>query len=837
MLKGIKAQFNEDREIVIFGLITFLTALLVYFKTMAPTVSFWDCGEFIACSYILGIPHPPGAPFYLLLGRVFSLLPLFSDISARIGIISVISTAFTILFTYLIIIQLIRGFQGYPQRRLDRLLMYGAASIGSLCFAFSDTLWFNAVEAEVYALSMFITALTLWLALKWFETRTELRSIRYLLFIFYLFGIATGVHLLNQLLIPSIVLLILFYEWRLLLKWRLWVLVPLITLVGISTYFMIFIRSGMAPSINENDPSTISNFWYYFSRKQYGEQSLFLSMFDRQAPLFDYQIKFMHLRYFAWNFIGKGTTLADTTRGFIAETFSGRGLMWMPFLAGVTGFAYHFKKDWRKALAILALFITAGIGIVIYLNQPAPQPRERDYVYIGSFFAFALWIGIGVFAVLTFVRKVMERGSLQYAGIALAAALMLYICPVRQYQFNFDSHNRNANYAPWDYAYNMLVGCEPNAILFTNGDNDTFPIWYLQEVEGIRKDIKIVNLSLLNTNWYILQLKNYEPRIDFGLTDDQIMDLGFTRWQTSEVRINVPIKAFEDHYNEYNEQVPDGVRENPQISFTVEPTLTIQDIDVLKLQDRMVLQIVGTNLGIRPVYFAITVDPAFFVGLRKFFRLEGLNWKVTPVENPALHEETLHSNITDLYRYRGIDNPEVHFDFGTMRLLNNYRNAFMMLAQHYNNTGQRDKIGQILDFLLAVVPDYRSNFRDQVFTENIGKLYWLGGREEEFRASIQEMLAWEPEISEEKQFEYANYYINLFQDYDNAEPVLRKLYDKDNNNGRYLSRLLVVYESQKSWTKGVELLEDWVQRQPQDEPAQQKLSQLRDSLAAQEDIK
>ncbi|MFC1562389.1 tetratricopeptide repeat protein, partial [candidate division KSB1 bacterium] len=164
-------------------------------------------------------------------------------------------------------------------------------------------------------------------------------------------------------------------------------------------------------------------------------------------------------------------------------------------------------------------------------------------------------------------------------------------------------------------------------------------------------------------------------------------------------------------------------------------------------------------------------------------------------------------------------------------------NAFMMLAQHYNNTGQRDKIGQILDFLLAVVPDYRSNFRDQVFTENIGKLYWLGGREEEFRASIQEMLAWEPEISEEKQFEYANYYINLFQDYDNAEPVLRKLYNKDNNNGRYLSRLLVVYESQKSWTKGVELLEDWVQRQPQDEPARQKLSLLRDSLAAQEDIK
>jgi len=832
-LNGLTNTFRKDKEFYIGGCITFFIALAIYIKTMSPTVSFWDCGEFISCAYTLAVPHPPGAPFFIILGRFFSMLPFFSNVAVSINFISVLSTAFTILLAYFVIIQLAKSIHGRPRERLDKILMYGAASIGALCFAFTDTLWFNAVEAEVYALSMLFTALVFWLALKWLDTREELSSLKFLLFIVYIFGLAFGVHLLNLLVIPSILLLILFYQPKLLLRWQLWCIVPLIWLLGATTYLMILVRSGLDPNINMNDPSTLADFWYYFSRKQYGSQSLFLTIFDRKAPLWDYQIKYMYTRYFAWNFIGKGTELANLERGFIADTISLNGLKGFPFLLGIIGLFYHWTKDWKKALTVLTLFIIAGLGIVIYLNQPDPQPRERDYVYVGSFFAFSLWIGLGAHAILKSIKRWLENGIFQKLGLALVAGVLILIGPANEFMTNFKNHDRTGNYVAWDYAYNLLTGLEQDAIVFTNGDNDTFPLWYIQEVEGIRKDIKIVNLSLLNTNWYIMHLKHYEPKISIGLPDEDIMQLQPVAFKTQEASFKIPNELIENHYREYGEKAPENLLNDPYMRFTVEPTLNVNGVTGLKLQDQMVLQIVTRNISTRPIYFAITVDPTFFVGLRPFFRMDGLSYKLTPVKNPRIREDVLRTNIVENYRYTGVNERDIYLDFGSVRLLNNYRNGFMALAQYYYNIGEKEELGNLIDSMLERIPEFRTNFRDMIFTENIGKLYWFSGRRDELKKRLLEMLSWKPEIPVEKKLEYCRMLITPLEDYETAQSILLEMYESDKNNNQYVSHLLGAYEAGGNWQEALDTAEEWLQRFPDDAQAKMKSAMYRDSIAAQ----
>ncbi|MDZ7344798.1 MAG: DUF2723 domain-containing protein, partial [candidate division KSB1 bacterium] len=319
------------------GAVTLIMALVTYLRTLAPTVSFWDCGEFIASSYILGIPHPPGAPLYLLLGRVFSMIPLAEDIGWRVNLISALASAATVWLTYLIILQLLREFRNKPPGWAE----VTAAVIGALALAFSDSFWFNAVEAEVYALSMFFTAVVVWLILRWAEYHTEKASIKYLLLIAYLIGLAIGVHLLNVLAIPVICLIIYFKRWP--FSWpslfgvlalsglillsvypgivkgipaiittfgaaallvtllaaiavTTWAIrqkraMPAMVLLGVllicigySTYVSIFIRSTLDPAIDENDPQTLPALISYLNREQYGSEDIITQLTQRKAP-------------------------------------------------------------------------------------------------------------------------------------------------------------------------------------------------------------------------------------------------------------------------------------------------------------------------------------------------------------------------------------------------------------------------------------------------------------------------------------------------------------------------------------------------------------------------
>ncbi|MFC1554366.1 protein O-mannosyl-transferase family [candidate division KSB1 bacterium] len=967
-MNKIKQIFTRDIELSTGALIAFFFSLFIYFRTIAPTVSFWDCGEFIATSYILGVPHPPGSPFFLLLGKLFTMFPFGPNIAYKVNIISVLSSAFTILFLYLIIIQLIRSYKGKITDRNDKFLVYGAALIGSLTYAFTDTFWFSAVEAEVYAFSMLFTSLTLWLALKWFEERQKTDSIRYLLVIVYFIGLAYSVHLLNILLVPTIILLVVFNETKILFSWRLWqvalgtatvftfffavfvgasidhyislillnivvaglggsviylykmlreefkaeylfyalfsgaislfiffagdyyaistlnekiggwkltiiigfgnlllsyflffgiglvsgllmikykpdiivdwrllgkrIIIATITVMSIvliakSTYMTIYIRSNLQPVINENNPSTMDNMLYYLNREQYGTSNMLGTIFDRQAPFIDYQIKFMYLRYFGWNFVGKGEAMNE--RGFILDNFSLKGLLGLPFLIGLIGFFYHWRKDWKKALSIFVFFILSGLMLVIYLNQPNPQPRERDYVYVGSFFAFAIWIGFGSLNILQNVNKWFAGGSLQKTGTVLAGTALLLICPVNELKTNYDSHDRSGNTVPWDYSYNILESCEKNAILFTNGDNDTFPLWYLQEVEGIRKDIRIVNLSLLNTDWYIYQLKHFEPLVPISLSDEEIDLIEPALWQSQKIGIPVNNAVYENYFREYGREVPENLKDVNRIEVQVDPTMSAGNQTGLRVQDIMIVNIILNNRWNKPIYFAITIPSESLLGFREYMRLDGLAYKVTPVKSPEILKERLYTNLIENFEYKGLNDPDVYLPFGTLRLLYNYKNGFTQLAQVLINTNESGRAIEVLDTMEEKIPSFRL-FHDQYLFDVIGRLYYSAGNQDEYIRRIHEMLEWQPPIPRDKQIEYAGYFLSIFRDTLPAEKIFENLWKDNPNDTQTFSSLVLLQERTGKFKDALENMNKWLEAHPGDSNAINKRNELQGKI-------
>ncbi len=614
--------------------LVFLFSFLVYYSTMAPTVSFWDCGEFIATSYRLGVPHPPGAPLFLILGRFFSLLPIPGDVAFRVNMISPITSALAVMLLYLIIVQFVRHWRGHIISLEDKIIAFGGGVIGALVFAFTDSHWFNAVEAEVYAVSTLSTALVVWLVLHWAERANESGSDRYILIIAYVLGLSTGVHLLNLLAIPFMAMIIYFrkrnFSWPsftalmgivlaifliiylgiikglpkiavtfstimatneanivigAVLLFGVFIVAGLFALaesisaaqknlirlaaasllliiIGYSSYEIIFVRSSQNPNIDENDPETVQTAISYLEREQYGNTDLFRgktfnnnsgaidtkTLFPRRGSRqgnhiknyrnyssdFDYfwryQVKKMYWRYFLWQFAGRGSSVEAAVSKFEAKPTED-GVDWfqfgipLAFLLGLSGMVYHFNRDQFQALSILALFILTGVAIVFYLNQPDPQPRERDYSYVGSFLAFAIWVGIGASAIIERMLTIFREKPFRIHAALGTGLILLLVVPGVMLFANYHTHDRTGNYLPWDYSYNILQTCEPNGIIFTNGDNDTFPLWYLQEVEEIRKDVTVANLSLLNTPWYIRQLRDSRPEGErfINLTDEQII--------------------------------------------------------------------------------------------------------------------------------------------------------------------------------------------------------------------------------------------------------------------------------------------------------------------------
>jgi tetratricopeptide (TPR) repeat protein len=718
-------MLNSQRIHHWVGLAVFFLTLGVYVKTMAPTVSFWDCGEFIATAYTMSVPHPPGAPLYVLIGRVFTLFP-FGEVAARINFMSALSSALAIWCVYLTTAALGRRALGGQSLKAfgdhrDIGVIAGAA-VAALTLAFSYTQWYNASEAEVYGYSILFTCLGLWLIVYWEGTGHGQENDRWLFAIAYLFGLGGGLHMLCLLTIPSLLILAWFSDSRLqrlivqLLGLGLIGFVAILVLgpgtssnavmglgilgllyylygqdrrlfylllgvvglfaFGYSTYAALYIRSGLNPVIDQNDPETFKAFMAFINREQYGTDSMLTTMLnaraDRAYQFWDQQMKYF-FQQFPFPLLERTVTFRKAT-GDIPQPIL---ISLIPYGLGLWGFFWHAQRDWRRFAAIFAMFLIMGFGLSMYLNMPDPQPRERHYVFGGMYLAFSLWIGLGWVAIIEAIREKLAQFSSSLIAIIAVAGLLL---PAGVFAKLYHIEDRTGDYVAYDYAYNMLAGCEQDAVIFTNGDNDTFPLWFLQEVEGIRKDVRVVNLSLLNTGWYIKQLRDREPKIDIRfddtlidsvLTDTQLVDLYRRLWEPKippefkNIGLDIEVKTLEGH-------------------------------DLLRVQDIMVIKILGWNEWKKPMHFAITIPASNRVGLDPFLSMVGMTMKVMPQRNDGSDPEALRHNLMHEYRFRGLNDPEVHKDENTTRLLGNYRACVLQLALHYKEQGDSDEMVKLM---------------------------------------------------------------------------------------------------------------------------------------------
>jgi uncharacterized BrkB/YihY/UPF0761 family membrane protein len=735
----------------------FLVAEVVYLSTMAPTLSFWDCGEVIATSRTLGIPHPPGAPFYLLVGHLFSLFPFFHDIGARINFFSTLISSATIMLTYLIIVRLVgisRASRPDAWSLPEKIAAYGGAAVGALALAFSESFWFNAVETSLWAASSLLTATIFWMMLCWYDEDPAPGSERWLLGVIYMIGLSIGVHLLCLLALFALILLYYFKKyptdfrsfslmilfslglffliykgiikelpvlfvktswWGMglliaVLMFGIWyshqkrltllnlgLLSVVLLILGYTSYMLIFVRAHAGPPINENNPSTLEAFFSYVNREQYGEWPLWPRQWSPEPVhqyfyqrysgdldyFFRYQLDYMYFRYFGWQFIGRSGDM----EGAVIDWSRLWGL---PFLAGLYGAYSHFRKNWKIASVVAALFLMTGVILVVYLNQPEPQPRERDYSYVGSFFAFALWIGIGIEALFSRLAKTTSEATLRHATLIAAAVVAsgFLLIDGRMLFANYRTHDRSGNYVPWEWAWNVLQSCDKDAILFTNGDNDTFPLWYLQEVEHIRTDVRVVNLSLANTGWYLLQLKHERPRgampVNLTVSDADLETITYVPADS----VDVAIPAGFEQRRLYDDARRSGVSlpgtPSDSLRWRIKPGLSYQGESYLRPQDIAVYAIVVDNYGKRPIYFALTVDPSEMVGLDRNLRLDGLVYRLVPLKSESalsfVDPGTLYGNLFNTYRYRNTGNPTVTIEETSRNLLGNYPPLFVRLA-------------------------------------------------------------------------------------------------------------------------------------------------------------
>ena len=716
-------EFGQRNKIVA-GLIFFVTTV-IYLSTLAPTVAFWDCGEFITTAYTLGIPHPPGAPFYTLLGRIFSMLP-FGEIAFRVNLLSAAAGIGTVVLIYLCTVRLLSTWLD-RENTIQQVAILVGGVVASLSTAFSFSFWNNAIEAEVYGLSMCITMLAVWVALRWDDAHKDHNSDRLLLFIAYLFGLGAGVHLQCLLTIPGILillftdlmedrplqhqvlvvvgltlypflsivfplsvaalltgaiiigLLILRPAWR---NPQFWLLGIVIGALGFSTYFALFIRSGLNPMIDMNDPETWENFKAFMGRQQYGTHLVF----PRRAEPWAFQFN-IHVKYFLQQFPFFDGISASFRRAVDVYMSRYQIIQYslITLALGIGGAVYHLRKDWKRFASLFAMFALMGVGLVLYLNMPDPEPREREYIFVGAYTFFGIWMGIGAAGVIAW----MQNKSLAI----LAAALMLLV-PSGILVKNYHVHDRTGDFVPYDYAYNIMATCEPNAILFTNGDNDTYPLWFLQGVEGVRTDIQIVNLSLIKTSWYIKQLKRLG--VEVGLEDDEIEDwLGALPWDYDR---SVEIAGLKLEAGDL-----------PIVGY---PTGRGREtVPVLEPHTLMIWRVVRDNWEKRPIYFAVTVPDINMAGLKPYLSMEGMAYKLVRTRGyEQFEEEKIRRNLLEVYRYTGVADSTVHKDPVARRLLGNYLILFDGLVRAYIRMGMHEEAYDVLVEVEKRVPPYALDF-------------------------------------------------------------------------------------------------------------------------------
>jgi hypothetical protein len=1036
------ANFNFKRWNLILGWVAFGVAFLTYALTVEPTVGFWDTGEYILTSSKLEVGHPPGAPLFQMLGAFFSI---FASEPAQIGLVlnmmSAAASAFTILFMFWSIVLLLQKIttKESESNTNKQTAILGAAFVGSLSFAFTDSFWFNAVETEVYAMATLIMAVMFYLGLRWEKEMNTPRGNRWLILISFIVGLSFGVHFMGLLTIPAIGLLyyfknyktitpknfilanivvvaVLLFIFKLLapnilryfsaleiffvnsvgLPYNSGSIIALILLVlfiylglnyskkkghvilntsllcitfiiiGFTTWLMLPIRANANVPVNENNPSSARELLAYYNLEQYPKTHLFYgpqftdqyagldenqpyvddkpkyekdkksgryvvvndyenaiqnynsnhgsllprmwsgehaenymiysgalefsikpeysmqnelrslvndfrkaitegevdfegyhdflktygryldiekpSLIDNVYYLFDYQIGYMYWRYFMWNFSGRQDDIQGkmdlhgnwlTGINFIDEYLLGisqknlpsdvlnnkaRNTYYLlPLLLGLIGLFFVFNREKKVFWTMLVFFLFTGIAIQVYTNVRPFEPRERDYSLVGSFYVFALWIGIGVYALFDKFQT-FSKSKLIAPGISV---LCLVAVPGILISQNWDDHDRSNRKTAHAMAVNYLESCAPNAIIFTIGDNDTFPLWYAQEIEGIRRDIRVVCTSLFNVDWYIDQMKrkayDSDP-IPSKLTHDQY------KWGTRDYIIKevvtkdtLGINQFMDFISSDDERTKYGYvleqqgyqtkgQRNQDLNANYAPTefvripvnkeavlkngvVAAKDADrildhidikitgqVIMKNRMMMLDIIAQNNWERPIYFS---GGAFgdddYIWMKDYLQLNGFAYKLVPIKTPLqkgspfmgrIDTEKMYALIKN-WEWGNSGNPGVYHDVETRRNSITYRGHMARLIEDLINEKQLDKAEEITDLAMEKMPV--DIFGYYTFLEPfIGAYYEVDAKEKarelyrQVAVKYQENLNYFGQVSEDNQSKYIqNVYFDI----------------------------------------------------------------------------
>ncbi|MDO4715380.1 MAG: DUF2723 domain-containing protein [Bacteroidales bacterium] len=978
----------------LMGWVAFLAAAITYGLTIEPTASFWDCPEFILSAYKLEVGHPPGAPFYMLMGNVVSQLVGDTHlVAASINMMNAILSALCILFlfwtiTHLALRLVAPDFKSKGITTAQAIVVQGAGLVGALAYTWSDTFWFSAVEGEVYAFSSLFTAAVFWMILKWEEQADEPQADRWIILIAYCVGVSIGVHLLNLLCVPALVLVycyrrypnagvrqslialavsfgliiavlygivpgivkvggwfeLLFvnelglgfntgfvsyiflttaivvwaiYEsyvglrrsrvvWTTLVATALlgipfvmagWLgivlggallgglylllhyqtdsrkgtylvsfptintaVVALFTImVGYASYAVIVIRSGANTPMDQNSPEDVFTLGPYLGREQYGTRPLFSGQAYNSMPEYvdagngmmaakrtegtpiysrkdkadanepdqyvkvgdngdivweqtmlfprmysrdhasayeawmggvkgtmkyskmgqavkiptqgenlkfflSYQINFMYWRYFMWNFAGRqndiqsmgelehgnwltGIKAFDNMRlgdqSLLPDSLKankGHNVFYaLPLLLGLLGFfwqAFRNKTGIQQFWVVFFLFFMTGLAIVLYINQTPQQPRERDYSYAGSFYAFAIWIGLGVPA----LASLLKRWKLREAPAAIVAVVLGLVVPIQMVSQTWDDHDRSGRFVASDFGSNYLesMAQEGNPLIFCNGDNDTFPLWYGQEVEGKRTDARVCNLSYLQTDWYIDQMKRpayTSPAMPISWQRLQYNDL---KRQSFPIRPDgkaqlVQLAQAQGQPHPFDVKYILSMLRDGQLNVIPTDTLTLQvDAEAVRrsgmllvdsvIPEQMVISLAGrqhltlaqvmmlemlanTNWE-RPLYTAVTVGGNVLFGLEKYFVREGIAYRITPFANANGRVDTkrMYENVMNRFRYGGLDKGTVYLDETAMRMCWTHRSAMTTLANALLEEGDTKRATEVLEKSEIVLP-------------------------------------------------------------------------------------------------------------------------------------
>ena len=821
---------------IIFGALSFVV-WLVYFITTSPTIVFWDVGEFLACSVIFGVPHPPGTPLYVVLGRFLTVLPLplapvykvLTGSSAvnnvlKITMVSMAGGGLTAGFIYLITYETIKLWKvDFPDH-----YAHMAGIFGGIIGALARTVWMNSIEAETYTPSVFVVAFLVWVALKWYKERERSDSRRYLLFSIYVLFLSSGIHLMPLVYFPvlfffvwiveakklwdleflgvsgiggiilstieimyepglkwyvifgiSIVMVYYYLEKRGVLKsesneviggalgigvaifgmiaksphvvwigslggvifiywgsrlYRDWKGMALILMIiGLSLELVLILRAIHNPYINEADPSNFRAFMDVLTRKQYGPGGVF----PRSIPWID-QFKVYWL-YWSWQY---------------------KALLIPITILGIFGIITHWEND-RKAFALVGgTFIIFSLGLLVYLNLKdspthaihawnAREVRDRDYFYAGAYTFFGLYAGIGLWEVLRLLWTNIKKNGIVTSVLGYGLAGIFVVSQAKTF---YPLVNRNHNYVASDYGYDLLISPKGRSVLFTNGDNDTFPLWADQQVLKVRPDVVIANLSYLNTNWYCKQLKQKGAPISFS---DSTID-----------RLPPAIVVSAGNYILLRDIM---IRDMIITSAGFKPKEFV-DINGAKIP-RILLTggkkfesaVFNDSTNLKDnLYFATSCDPKVYNGLEDHLKVEGLAFKLTSkpqqgIKGPAgtasvnvrRTEYLLHDDIpqqeffdkysdvvyrNDVFRYRGLLNPHVFKDGSHLLVLKNLTAVTLQLASFYerylNNPQKAAESYEIARRFLKQVALFQTNQKRllgyvdaalaQLYIKNIG---------------------------------------------------------------------------------------------------------------------